>query len=252
MTLAALSRDGDGDVVLFLHGLGCVKENFAGLWDAPELQDAALLAPDLPGHGSSRGSPSETWSMEGMTAAVSDLLRARKLHDHRLHVVVHSMGGAVGLLLAEQNAFPLASFVNVEGNLVGPDCLMLSRRMSETDLTQFRREKFARLKARARASDDPIIRDWADWMDTCDAEALHASSRSLVDWSDSGRLLRIFLKLSVPTAYVYGEQSANPDVLVHLAAVPKRLISDCGHFVMLEKPGELAAAIGLVMARARR
>ena len=112
------------------------------------------------------------------------------------------------------------------------DCGMLSRRTAEMDLKQFRDEKFARLKARAREADDPITREWAGWMDTCPAEALHASARSLVEWSDSGRLLRIFHELSVPTAYVYGEHSANPDVLAHLASVPKYQIADSGHFVI--------------------
>lgn len=252
MTLATLSRDGCGDLVLFLHGLGCVKEIFAGLWDAPEFTGVELLAPDLPGHGSSQGLPPETWSMEGMTATVGDLLRDREMETLRLHVVVHSMGGAIGLLLAEQTEVPLTSFINVEGNLVGADCGMLSRRTAEMDLKQFRDEKFTRLKARAREADDPIMREWAGWMDTCPAEALHASARSLVEWSDSGRLLGIFHELSVPTAYVYGEHSANPDVLAHLASVPKYQIADSGHFVMIDKPAELASVIGTVMAQTRR
>ena len=239
-------------MVLFLHGLGCVKENFAGLWDAPELAGAALLAPDLPGHGSSQDLPPETWSMEGMTSAVRDLLHDREMETLRLHVVVHSMGGAVGLLLAEQFELPLASFINVEGNLVGADCSMLSRRTAEMDLTRFRDEKFDRLKARARDADDPIVRDWAGWMDCCRPEALHAAARSLVAWSEGGRLLKIFLGLSVPTAYVYGEQSANPEVLAHLDTVPKHRVADCGHFVMIEKPAELASVIGTVMAQTRR
>jgi pimeloyl-ACP methyl ester carboxylesterase len=252
MALATLSREGRGDLVLFLHGLGCAKENFAGLWDAPELSGAALLAPDLPGHGSSQGLPPETWSMEGMTAAVGGLLRDREVETLRLHVVVHSMGSAIGLLLAEQTELPLASFINVEGNLVGADCGMLSRRTADIDLEHFRDGKFTRLKARAREADDPIVREWAGWMDACPAEALHASARSLVAWSDSGRLLRLFHGLSVPTAYVYGEHSANPDVLAHLETVPKYPIAESGHFVMIDKPTELAAVIGTVMAQAGR
>ena len=160
--------------------------------------------------------------------------------------MVHSLGGAVGLLLAERTPVPLASFINVEGNLVGTDCSMLSRRTAEMDLAEFRDEKFAKLKARARESDDPIIRDWAGWVESCPAEALHASARSLVEWSDSGRLLEMFLDLSVPKAYIYGENSANPDVLVHLDSVPKYRIADAGHFIMIDQPAALSRAIAEV------
>ncbi len=154
--------------------------------------------------------------------------------------------------MAEQTPVPLASFINVEGNLVGADCSMLSRRTAEMDLEEFRDEKFAKLKARARDSDDPILRDWAGWMESCPAESLYASARSLVAWSDSGRLLEMFLELSVPKAYVYGEHSANPDVLVHLDSVPKYRIADAGHFIMIDQPAALSRAIAEVIAQTRR
>lgn len=250
MRLAALSRDGGEDLVLFLHGLGCVKENFATLWDAPPLAAAALLAPDLPGHGASQGMPPETWTMDGMTEAVCNLLRDCRRGATRLHVVTHSLGGAVGLLLADRTPIPLASFVNVEANLIAADCALLSRRSAEMDLELFRGEKFARLKARARASDDPGLRAWAGWAEACTAEAFHASAKSLVAWSDSGRLLEMYRALTVPTLYVYGARSAIPEVLAAVEGMATHEVADCGHFVMLERPAELAAVLGEVVARA--
>ena len=104
MTLAVLSRNGSEDLVLFLHGLGCVKENFAKLWKAPELAGAALVAPDLPGHGTSQGLSPEAWTMEGMTEAVRDVLRVCGGPAKRMHIVAHSLGGGMAardkLLLA--------------------------------------------------------------------------------------------------------------------------------------------------------
>ena len=249
MTLATLSREEGKDLVLFLHGIGCVKENFAGFWDAPEFAGLALLAPDLPGHGASQDLPPESSTMAGMATVLFDLMEARMRDGRRLHVVAHSMGGAAGLLLAKQSPIPLASFVNVEGNLVAEDCGMLSRRTAEMDLKLFKDAKFDRLKARARQADDPALRDWAGWVEACPAEAFHASARSLVEWSDSGQLLEIFRALPVPKAYVYGEESANPDVLAHLEAMPTYRIADCGHFVMVEKPAELARVVWQVISQ---
>lgn len=251
MTLAVLSRNGSEDLVLFLHGLGCVKENFAKLWKAPELAGAALVAPDLPGHGTSQGLSPEAWTMEGMTEAVRDVLRVCGGPAKRMHIVAHSLGGAVGLLLTEQTPIPLASFVNVEANLIAEDCALLSRRSAEMDLALFRDEKFAKLKARARASDDPGLQAWALWAEACSAESFHASARSLVAWSDSGRLLEMYRALRVPTLYVYGERSAIPEVLVAVEGLPTHEVANCGHFIMLERPAELAGVLAGMLARAR-
>lgn len=249
MTLAALSRDGRRDLVLFLHGLGCAKENFLPLWNAPELAGMGLLAPDLPGHGASQGLPPDSWTMAGMTRALDELLRGRPERTGRLHIVAHSMGGAPGLLLARQPPIRLASFVNLEANLVAEDCALFSRRVAETEPGLFRDEKFARLKARARDSDDAVVRDWAGWMEACPADALHASARSLVAWSDGGTLLEIFRELGSPKAYVCGENSAIPEVLAHLEGIATYRIADCGHFAMLEKPAELSRLVGEVIAQ---
>ena len=249
MTLATLSREGGKDLVLFLHGIGCVKDNFAAFWEAPEFAGLALLAPDLPGHGASQGLPPESSTMEGMAAVLLDLVEAQVRDRRRLHVVAHSMGGAAGLLLAKRPPVPLASFVSLEGNLVAEDCGMLSRRTAEMDLKLFKDAKFDRLKAQAREADDPALRDWAGWVAACPAEAFHASARSLVEWSDGGQLLDIFRALTVPKADVTGEESANPDVLAHLEAIAQVRIADCGHFVMVEKPAGLARVVWEVISR---
>ena len=77
MTLATLSREEGRDLVLFLHGIGCVKENFAAFWGAPDFAGLALLAPDLPGHGASQGLLPESLTMEGMASVLCDLLKER-------------------------------------------------------------------------------------------------------------------------------------------------------------------------------
>lgn len=243
MKCAALLREGNQDLVVFLPGLGCTKESFAGLFDQPALDAPTLLALDLPGHGDSRNLPPETWSMEGMAETLAADLQELAPPCQRLHLVAHSLGGAPALLLAQEPPIPLASFVNLEANLIAADCGLVSRRTADSEKDDFCKRKFARMIARGGESPDPITRAWAGWMAACNPEALHASARSLVAWSDSGRLLKIYLGLSAPKLYVYGERSAIPEVLAALDKTPCRKIEGASHFIMFEDPGTVAAVV---------
>ncbi len=234
LTLAALERRAGPDLVLFVHGLGCTKESFAGAWEAPELSACSLLAVDLPGNGASPRPEGFACTMEGYADVLRDAVAA--FPCRRLHVVAHSMGGAVGLLLAQGGGLPLASFVNVEGNLVAEDCGMMSRRSAGFPVAAFVDAKFPKLLAVTAESDDPDLRRWSAWAARCDPRAFHESCVSLVAWSDSGRLLDVFLGLAVPKVYVYGVRSANDAVLRRLGGVDCIAIPDCGHFIMTEQP----------------
>ena len=83
--------------VLFLHGfMGSANDwtdVMAGLG-----QDYHSLAVDLPGHGSSTGLSEETYTMDGASQALVDLLDERGVE--RCAVVGYSMGGRLALYFA--------------------------------------------------------------------------------------------------------------------------------------------------------
>lgn len=233
-SVAALERLGrpDCDLVLFIHGLGCVKESFGAAFETESLNEYSLLAPDLPGHG-------DTPAVEGFSYGMAETAAVlRALLDEfafaRLHVVAHSMGGAVGLLLVQNAQLALASFVNLEGNLVAEDCGLLSRRAAETPEDTFVRERFANLLQRVSEAEEPGTRLWARWAARMDAAAFYRASASLVEWSDSGELLEIFDSLDVPKAYLHGARSANPAVIRRLGRIPKHEIARAGHFALTD------------------
>ncbi|MCG8381942.1 MAG: alpha/beta hydrolase [Gammaproteobacteria bacterium] len=228
-------RTGDTNaLILFIHGLGGDHHSFDEAWESEALQHYALLAPDLPGCGNSPLPSDQTPTMPFYAKALDQLLLGYTF-EH-LHIVAHSMGSAPGLLLTQNPQLKLASFVNVEGNLVSEDAGMLSRRTAETDLDTFRTKNYLKLIASAERSKDRDTRYWAEQLKRCPAEVYHAKSCSLVEWSDSGELLQIFSALTVPKLYVYGDRSVNLDVLKQLDAIPQQKISECGHFVMSEQP----------------
>ncbi|UXD87570.1 alpha/beta fold hydrolase [Thalassolituus hydrocarboniclasticus] len=100
--------------VLALHGWLDNAASFSRL--APLLQNVCVLAPDLPGHGHS------DWLGEGADYAIWSSLEP--LYDllqtlnEPVHLLGHSMGSAVGMLLA--GAFPdkIASYVALDA--LGP------------------------------------------------------------------------------------------------------------------------------------
>jgi len=246
--MAAIQERIEGpDLILFVHGLGCAKESFSTAWDSHVLEDYSLLAPDLPGHGDT---PLDPWGcrMEDYATFLKSVVVARRWK--RLHVVAHSMGGAAALLLDRFEGLPLSSFINVEGNLIAEDCALLSRRAAESRFKDFLEQDFNKLLAKAAQADDKAVRAWAEWSKRCDPKAYHGACKSLVAWSDSGKLLDRYKKLTVPKAYIYGEKSANPAVLKKLDGERCIQIDGAGHFIMQERPNVFFRLIAKIIGEA--
>jgi len=240
---AILERSTGSELILLVHGLGCAKESFSGAWDSRALEAFSLIAPDLPGHG---GSPVEPWGcrMEDYAAYLKSIVVARRWK--KLHIVAHSMGGAAALLLDRFDDLSLSTFINIEGNLIADDCAILSRRAAESSFEIFLKD-FKALKQKAGASSDAAVRCWADWIGRCDPQAYHAACKSLVAWSDSGKLLDRYKKLPCPKAYIFGERSKVPAVLEKLKGEICIEVAKSGHFIMQESPDVLYETIARVI-----
>ncbi|MBW2524308.1 MAG: alpha/beta hydrolase [Deltaproteobacteria bacterium] len=220
----------DADTLLLVHGLGCSMASFDGVWSRPLAERLSVLVPDLPGFGSSSRPERFSYSMEDHAEALVQLLVA--VGAGRIHLVAHSMGGAPALLLAERIGPQLASFINVEGNLAPADCGMISRRTASKSFERFRRIGLPALRMAVQQSEQPAMRSFGGWLAAANPFAFWRSCGSLVEWSDSGELLRIFRELRCRRLYVYGERSGLPAVLDELGDVERIAIPDCGHFVM--------------------
>jgi pimeloyl-ACP methyl ester carboxylesterase len=107
---------GAGRPLLLLHGFGGAAWNFAEL--VPLLPGRRLMIPDLPGHGGSAPLPAA--SLAGFADAVAGLL------DGPADVLGHSMGGVVALRLAERHPSLVRRLV-----LAAPAGISSSSRASE-------------------------------------------------------------------------------------------------------------------------
>ena len=101
---------GEGDCLLFIHGLCCERAFWAHT--AVELaDDYRVITMDLGGHGES-GKTRETWTLPEMAGDVVALVEKLELTD--LTLIGHSMGGPTALLAAEQLPGRIRGVVAVE------------------------------------------------------------------------------------------------------------------------------------------
>jgi pimeloyl-ACP methyl ester carboxylesterase len=111
----------------------------------------------------------------------------------------------------------------------------VSRNTASQTLDRFRRHGYQEFLHSLAGSDDQDARAWADWYSKADPVALHELARSLVEWSDSGKLLDL-LKSQIRATYLYGDQDSKDYLLPELSAMDPRLIGRSGHFMMLDNP----------------
>lgn len=117
---ALVAGPGWAPKLVFLHGLG----GSLATWQVVlgDLVDRyRVAAVDLPGHGASdkRSPDAADYSAAGLAAAVAEAIRALKLAPAT--VVGHSLGGAVGMLLALDDPDVVTSLVLVNSAGLGPD-----------------------------------------------------------------------------------------------------------------------------------
>ena len=235
-------RNGSRKLIIFIHGLGCTKESFDYLWNFTELfKGVSLLTVDLIGFGNSSRPKDFSYSMEDQAELCKVLLD--NFNPDKVHIVAHSMGGVIGLLLAEKIGNAVASFMNIEGNLISEDCGPLSRKPKSVSLKEFNNRIFNELKSTIALSRDKSSKLWLTWCEQSDALAYYKTSISLVEWSESGNLLRKFKELKVNKAYFYGAKNSQMKIMDRLQTIRKISISNSGHFPMIDNPKEFYATL---------
>ena len=115
---AFVREQGDGPTVLCLHGVPVSSYLYRKV--VPELADRGCraIAYDLPGLGFTARPPAFDYSWTGMAAWSATLVDALGLDD--VHLVVHDVGGPVGLLLADLLGADRVRSITVLNTIVDP------------------------------------------------------------------------------------------------------------------------------------
>ena len=232
--------------VLLVHGFGADLNSW--MFTQPVLAESRrVVALDLPGHG---GSTKEVGAgdAEALAAAVADALDALGLE--RVHLVGHSMGGAIAIALARNRPERVASLTLIAAAGLGPE---INGEFIDGFVRAGRRREAQEVLALlvhdpalvSRAMVEDVLR--YKRLDGV-AAALNTVARA---WFPDGRQaldLRPALgALSVPVQLIWGSD----DRIIPLAhaealagKLPVHILDDAGHLPHMEKSGEVNRLIG--------
>ncbi|EEA02428.1 alpha/beta hydrolase fold [Burkholderia sp. H160] len=238
LDVATMHRKGPLAPIVFLHGFGSTKEDYADMVHYPAFAGRPLLAYDAPGCGATRCADLSAISIPFLVATAKAVLEHFEIGQ--FHLVGHSMGGLTALMLAHSAPERVLSFTDIEGNVAPEDCF-LSRQV--IDYPADTAEAFF---------EDFIERIWSSPFYSCPlyaaslkhkvrTEAVRGIFTSMVQLSDHGDLMTKFLSLPFPRMFMYGEQNASLSYLPHLRenGVQVEEIPHSGHFPMYSNPVEM-------------
>ena len=225
--------------LVFMHGIGCAKECFDYVFQTELTKHFSILTFDFLGFGDSDKPDTFRYSLEQHAAITKKLIE--QFHPTKVSLIAHSMGGTIAVLLAQQ-LDNLTSLINLEGNLGSSDSGIVSRWTAKQAESVFVEQGFNEFLGKLRGSEDKSFRTWADWYAKSSRLAIHRSGTSLVEWSDSGRLMSLFNQIP-RKAYIHGDKTGISHIQPQFKNVEQISISDSGHFMMLDNPEEFYAAL---------
>lgn len=235
---AALFRTGSGVPLVFLHGFGSTKEDYADLALHAEWDNHPFIAFDAPGCGETQCDDLTKISIPFLVKTALAVLESFGVE--RFHLVGHSMGGLTALMLAHQQPQRVASFINIEGNIAPEDCFLSRQIIEFADNDEIRFfQRFIERTYLAPAFSSALYA--VSLPHKVRAGAVKPIFSSMVDLSDHGGLMEKFLALPCPKMFMYGAQNAHLSYLPHIGrnGVVLSEIPHCGHFPMYSNPAAM-------------
>mmetsp|Transcript_73433 Transcript_73433/g.203937 ORF Transcript_73433/g.203937 Transcript_73433/m.203937 type:complete len:310 (-) Transcript_73433:263-1192(-) len=249
------AKDPAAMLLLCLHGAYCNRATFSYLFECEALKHCSLLSVDLPGHGDTSKVPVGPPSASDFPAALEEqvevlilLLDALDLRASPCVIVGHSMGGAIGLLLARELRDQVRGFVSFEGCIVASDTPPngLARRwMKKAPDSASAVDLLEDIAAAGHLGRDPAgICHWKQCAECC-GSTVHLfairMSLSLVEWCASGDL-PLILDCIPSFHYVGGVTSGKitPMLMTALSGRPNCKVHELagtGHFMLIDSPG---------------
>ncbi|MGH3071422.1 MAG: alpha/beta fold hydrolase [Gaiellaceae bacterium] len=250
---------GAGEPLLLLHGLAGSSRNWCEV--LPEaLRRYRVIAVDLPGHARS-GAPARGATTRDFAAAVAGVLDAEGIQ--RALVAGHSFGGLVALRLAQARpelvrGLVLASPAGIASASPAARAIVLATTTVRPGRFASRfRHRWAERSWYRRALFRPWFVSDAVALTTRATHGLLAAQREHLDMKAAGRAMvaddprRELEGLSCPVVLLWGARDAQlplEDAFEYARRLRAklRLVADCGHLVIVERPHAVLDALDAV------
>jgi pimeloyl-ACP methyl ester carboxylesterase len=221
--------------LVLIHGAG--GDHLSWPSQLRRLSGYRVYAPDLPGHGKSKGSGRQRVPAYG--EAILDWLGALELP--RFFLAGHSMGGAIGLWIAARHPELLHGLVLLSSGARLPVNLSLIEDLASPQAFPAAVENICRWSF-SRGANSQVVEGIRKAMLQSRPSVLTADFRACDAFDLSGELG----KVRVPTLVLVGEEDKmtplrfSEELQDGIQGAELELVSGAGHMLPLEKPEEVA------------
>jgi len=242
--MSFLDFAGQAPTFVYIHGMGSASSaDFPVIVRHPRLATYRAILVDLLGYGYSDRPGAFSYSLEAHAESVAKLLD--HLGIQGCHLVGHSLGGSIAIVLADARPDLVGHLIVAEPNLE-PEDATLSRSIAVQPEEEYVENGHAMLIAEAETwpAEDPSVASYPKTLRAADPLGMHRSAVSLTDAS----LSAVFFDLQIPRTYVFGALSLpdSHEAPLRSNGVPIKIVPDVGH-AMVANPESFANAIASSM-----
>ncbi len=194
ITVNYFYRPGSAGLIIFIPGLGCLKEEYSGAFQSGLLKRFALLVFDW---------PQEQLNLRDIAYITHQIAGG---YAKKYIIVSHSAGGAAGLLCIKEKPQNVVGFVNIEGSLIA-DNARWSRKIVKMGIKSLREKNFGSLVRSLQTSKNPGFRNYGKELAGISIKSYFSYSRSHARYVQGERLLNQYIKLNIPKIFIYGIQN---------------------------------------------
>ncbi len=252
---------GSGPALMLIHGMAGSSETWRSVIE-PLAHRHTVIAPDLPGHGSSAGGRGD-YSLGSLASGLRDLLVS--LGHERATLIGHSLGGGIAMQFAYQFPEMVERLVLVSSGGLGPEVSPILRAAALPGADLFIAATagigqqvggaigrgLAAVGVKPAADVAEVARGYASLSDPRRRKAFLATLHSVVgtDGQQVAASDRLYLAEAIPMLIVWGARDPiipvrhGEDAHRALPGSQLEIFEGVGHLPQVEQPGHFLAVL---------